>query len=311
MLLGAHQSVAGGLHRALERGKGDACRAVQVFTKNSGMWREPEVSAADLEAFRAAHAAIGRAPVLAHASYLINLATDKGDVLELSKSSLAAEIRRSSALGIDYVVLHPGAHLGAGDDVGVRRCAEALDEVHERVGAGPAATARVLLENTAGQGTCVGCTFEQLGGVFELARSRDRLGVCLDTQHAFAAGYDLSTPDGYARTVEEFDRKVGLARLRAFHLNDSKKPLGSRVDRHEHVGEGFLGLGLFWRLANDARFAELPGVIEIEPREGERPYAEDVALLASLVGAEEPKPKTVPFTLELSPPPPPKKRGRR
>ena len=309
MLYGAHESVAGGLHKALERAKLDGCKAVQIFTKSSGMWREPDLTAADVEAFRAARAATGpRVPVLAHTSYLINLATDKADILELSKASLCSELRRSSALGVDFVVLHPGAHLGAGDDEGVRRVAAALDEVHERVG--PKTTARVLLENTAGQGSCVGSRFDELGGIFDLARSRDRFGVCFDTQHAFAAGYDLSTPEGYARTFEELDRKVGLSRVHAFHLNDSKKACGSRVDRHEHVGEGILGLPFFWRLLNDPRFAEVPGVIEIEPRDPEFPYRDDVALLASLEGGPEPKPVEKPFALELVPPPSTKKKRR-
>jgi deoxyribonuclease-4 len=313
---GAHESVSGGLFRAFDFATVDGARAVQIFTKNSNMWREPILAEDVVQAFRRGHAAwstamgfatptapSGRGTVMAHTSYLINLATDKEDILEKSKTALVAEIERSSTLGIAYVVLHPGAHLGVGEDKGLTQVAAALDEVHERT---RGRSAKILLENTAGQGTCVGCTFEHLGAIFDQTKERDRLGVCLDTQHAFAAGYDLSTPEGYESTWAAFEKHVGLGRLLAFHLNDSKKALGSRVDRHEHVGEGILGLPFFWRLLNDARFADVPGVIEIEPRDPATPYKQDVDLLSSLVGGEEPKPKAdapAAFALELSPAP--------
>ena len=309
MLCGAHESVAGGLHLALSRAATDGCAALQVFTKSSGMWREPVITDAQIAEFRDGHAAIGGIPVLAHTSYLINLATEDAALLDRSVDSLVREIERSSALSIQFCVLHPGAHLGAGEEVGVHRVSEALAEVLERTAG---AYTRILLENTAGQGTCVGHRFEHLGAIFEAlgVAARERVGVCFDTQHAYAAGYDLSSAEGYARTWEEFDRIVGLAHLRAFHLNDSKKPLGSRVDRHEHVGEGNLGLPLFWRLVNDPRFAEVPGVIEIEPREGEPPYKRDVDLLRSLVGGREPAAKAQVFALELVEPPAPKKKRK-
>jgi deoxyribonuclease-4 len=307
MICGAHESVAGGLHLAFERGAADGCKAIQVFTKNSNLWKEPSLTDAQIAGFRAAHASFGGAPVLAHTSYLINIATDDAAILKRSIDALVAEVERCSALGIHYCVLHPGAHLGAGEEVGVARVSEALDEVHERT---KGATARILLENTAGQGTCVGHRFEHLGAIFERTRERERLGVCFDTQHAFASGYDLSTAEGYARTWEDFDRNVGLASLRAFHLNDSKKPLGSRVDRHEHLGEGNLGLGLFWRLVNDPRFAEIPGVVETEPREGEPPFKREVDLLNALVGGAEPETKAPVFALEVVPAAPAKKKRR-
>jgi len=303
MLFGAHESVAGGLAKAFDRGRVDGCAAIQIFTKNSNMWREPFVDAEAIAQFRAAHAA-QPVPVMAHTSYLINLATDKADILEKSRDALVAEVKRSSALGVDFCVLHPGAHLGAGEDVGVRRTVESLDEVHERT---PGATARILIENTAGQGTCVGHRIEHLAEIFARVKHPDRLGVCLDTQHTFAAGYDISTQGGYEATLGEIDRAVGLAKIEAFHLNDSKKPAGSRVDRHEHIGDGLLGLRTFWRLANDPRFARTPGVVETEPRDPEAPYRDEVALLRSLVGAPEPKPAAPTFKLE--PPEPKKKKG--
>lgn len=299
MLFGAHESVAGGVSSVFGRAKIDACHAIQVFTKNSNQWKEPAISAEGMAAFREGRAAYGEAiTILAHASYLINLATDDALVLQRSVDALVAEVERSSALGIDYVVLHPGAHLGAGEETGLARVCEALEAVHERT---PGATARVLLENTAGQGTCVGHRFEHLQAIFEgvkgVARSAGEagegraMGVCFDTQHAFASGYDLSTDEGYEKTFAQLDACVGLARLRAFHLNDSKKPLGARVDRHEHLGEGEIGLRAFWRLANDPRFAQTPGVLETEPREGGEPFKVEVALLSGLVGAPAPQAK--------------------
>lgn len=284
MIVGAHESVAGGLDTAFSRATVDGCRALQIFTKNSNAWREPAIDDAKREAFRLAHANAGALPVLSHASYLVNLAAEKADVAAKSRDSLAQELARSSALGVAFVVVHPGAHLGAGTALGVARIAEAIDEIHARV---PDATARLLLENTAGQGTCLGHRFDELAAILAAAKSRARLGVCFDTQHAFAAGYDLRSEEGYEAAFAEFDEVVGLAQLFAFHLNDSKKPLGSRVDRHEHLGEGALGLEPFRRLLHDARFAAHPAVLETEPREGDAPFRDEVALLLRLAAAEQ------------------------
>ena len=302
MITGAHQSVAGGLHLGLERAKHDGCAALQVFTKNSNQWREPELVPEKVAAFRAAHVAAGAIPVLAHVSYLVNLGTGDEELLKRSKDALVAEVTRSSALGIAFVVLHPGAHNGVGEEIGIARVAESLIEVLDRT---KGASARILIENTAGQGTSLGCRFEQIAGIFEGIGSAvdERMGVCFDTQHAFASGYDIANDKGYDKTFEEFDQKIGLARLRAFHLNDSKKPLASRVDRHEHIGEGNLGLHTFWRLANDARFAKTPGVLETEPREGDFPYRDEVNLVRGLEGAKVPKAKAPAFSLALSPAP--------
>jgi deoxyribonuclease-4 len=297
MFFGAHELVTGGLHLAFDRGSADGCRAIQIFTKPSSMWREPELSDAAIAEFRSRRAAHGNPPVLAHTSYLINLATDEPDILAKSKDALVCEVMRSSALGVSYCVLHPGAHMGAGDDEGITRVVRALDEVHART---RGASARILIENTAGQGSCVGHKLEHVARILNETKEGERLGVCFDTQHAFAAGYDLSSASGYAKTWETIDRLFGAHRVLAFHLNDSKKGLGARVDRHEHIGEGVLGLALFWRLANDPRFVEIPAVLETEPRTDDAgPYKEEVALLRSLVGAPEPKPKVVEFRLEI------------
>jgi len=307
MITGAHESVAGGLHLALERAKVDGCAALQIFTKNSNQWREPELSEEKVAAFRAAHAASGHLPVLAHTSYLINLGTDDEALLSRSKDALVAEVTRSSALGIGFVVLHPGAHLGAGEDVGMARVAESLVEVLERTNG---ASARILIENTAGQGTSLGCRFEQIAGIFDgvgAAKTDERMGVCFDTQHAFASGYDVSTDAGYDDTFARFDSIVGIGRLKAFHLNDSKKPLASRVDRHEHIGEGNLGFHTFWRLLNDPRFDKTPGVLETEPREGDFPYRDEVNLVRAFTGAPRPQPRVPTFSLALAPEPAKKK----
>jgi deoxyribonuclease-4 len=304
MITGAHESVSGGLHLALGRATVDGCAALQIFTKNSNQWREPELDPAKLTAFRAAHAEAGNIPILAHTSYLINLGTEDEALLQRSKDALVAEVVRSSALGIAFVVLHPGAHNGAGETVGIARVAESLAEVLTRT---EGQSARILIENTAGQGTSLGCTFEHIAGIFDGVGAEKvdaRMGVCFDTQHCFASGYDISTDAGYEETFKRFDSLVGLGRLRAFHLNDSKKPLASRVDRHEHIGEGNLGLATFWRLANDPRFEAIPGVLETEPREGDHPYRDEVSLVRGLKGAARPKKAPPVFSLALSPAPP-------
>ena len=306
MILGAHESVSGGLHRALERAGFDRCRALQVFTKNGSQWREPALADAEIFAFHAARDAAGRPPVLAHSSYLINLCAPDAELVTRSKEALVAEVLRSSALAIDFVVLHPGAHVGTGEEAGLRRVSESLDEVLDKT---RGASARILIENTAGQGTTLGHRFEHIGAILEGVHDKERLGVCFDTQHAFASGYDARTAEGYARVWEAFDANVGLDMLRAFHLNDSKKPLGSRIDRHEHIGEGCVGVGLFWRLVNDPRFATVPAILETEPREGDTPFREEVEMLSSLVGASEPAQPVKPFALEIVPSPAPK-RGR-
>jgi deoxyribonuclease-4 len=307
VILGAHESVAGGLPKALDRAAVDGCRALQVFTKNGNQWREPDLAESEVLAFRAARDAAGGPPMLAHASYLINLCASNAELVTRSKEALVSEVTRSSALGIDFVVLHPGAHMGTGEEAGLRRVTESIDEVLEKT---RGASARILIENTAGQGTTLGHRFEQIGAILEGVHDKERLGVCFDTQHAFASGYDARTAEGYERLWEAFDANVGLGALRAFHLNDSKKPLGSRIDRHEHIGEGCVGVGLFWRLVNDGRFATVPAVLETEPREGDAPYRDEVALLDGLLGAKEPAPTAKPFTLELVPSPV-AKRGRR
>jgi deoxyribonuclease-4 len=263
MPLGAHMSVAGGLDLAPVRGRAVGCEVAQIFTKNSNQWAAKPLAPGEVERFKRAQAETGVPVLMAHDSYLINLCAE-GEPLARSEAAFREELERCEALGIPYLVTHPGAHLGAGEEEGLRRMAAVLDRVH-------AATrgfrSKVLLENTAGQGSCVGYRFEHLKRLFDLVREPERLGVCLDTCHTFAAGYDLRTPDGYRRVMDEFDHVLGLERLKAFHLNDSKKGLGCRVDRHEHIGRGEIGIEAFRALLNDPRLEDRPMVIETEKGE--------------------------------------------
>lgn len=283
MILGAHESAAGGCHRVFERCVRDGAEAVQMWTRSSRQWSARALSDEEVAAFRTAHAERGgRAfPTAAHASYLINLASAKPAIRERSLAAMHDECARAHRLGIGQVILHVGA--SGGDDVGesIRRVGSALREVVRALPRG--SQVRVLVELTAGQGTCLGCSFEQLDAILQ-ATGEERVGICLDTQHMFAAGIDWTTPRGYAQTFEAFDRVLGLARLEAFHLNDSKKPLGSRVDRHEVIGEGLIGLAPFARLVRDPRFAALPAYLETPPlASGEESYALGLARLRSLL----------------------------
>ncbi|WP_437982525.1 deoxyribonuclease IV [Sorangium sp. So ce117] len=290
MIFGAHESVAGGLHRAIALAGEDRCEAVQIFTKVSGQWREPALSAEQIAAFRAARAAwagAGAGRTLAHASYLINLCADDAAILERSREALFQELARCDALGIDFVVFHPGAHRGLGEEVGLDRIGESLSIVLSR---GKGLRAQLCIENTAGQGSTLGDRVDQIAAMIERAGPEgSRLGVCIDTQHAFAAGHDLRSEAGYERFWSDFGRLLGLDRLRCMHVNDSKAALGQRVDRHERVGDGEMGLAPFWRLANDARLARVPAVIELPPLAKERRgYLEEIARLRALEGAAEP-----------------------
>ncbi|MBI5502976.1 MAG: deoxyribonuclease IV [Deltaproteobacteria bacterium] len=283
MKLGAHQSIAGGFLTAIRLAEEDACQALQVFTKVANQWREPIVDPATARPFRAGVKRLGLAPVMSHASYLVNLCSDDESIREKSIASLAGELRRSETLGIPYVVLHPGAPKGQGEEIGLELVAAGLDAAYLRVDADGAVAARVLLESTAGQGTTLGRSFEQLARILGRARCADRLAFCLDTCHLLAAGYDWTTERGYADVFNDFDRILGLDRLLAFHLNDSKKGLGSRLDRHEWIGDGEIGLEPFRRLVRDKRFARLPGVLEIPPRGDDRGYRENLDRLRGLL----------------------------
>ena len=281
MRLGAHESIAGGLYKAFERAQSAGCEAVQIFVKPNRRWAVKPLTEDDVARFKAKGEETGIRPVVGHASYLLNLATPDEALWVKSRDMLVVELERCEALGVPYLVLHPGSHVGAGEEAGLARVARALGEVHA---ATPGLCARVLLENTAGQGSGLGYRFEHLAWLMEHAPEGERLGVCLDTCHAFAAGYELRTPEGYAATMEEFDSIVGLERLEAFHLNDSKGDLGSRKDRHEHIGQGHIGLEGFRCLLNDPRLAGLPGLLETPKGKELDEDKENLAVLRGLVG---------------------------
>ena len=280
LFLGAHVSIAGGISRAFERAAALDIQAIQIFTRNASRWQVSPLKDQERAAFATAWQAGPVRAVLAHDSYLINLAAAEGEVRSKSLAAFADELERCHALGIPALVMHPGAHLDAGEAVGLARVCEALRQVF----AGAPDTVTVLLENTAGQGSYLGYRFEHLAAI--MAGVPDgRFGVCFDTCHAFAAGYELTNSEGYRSVMTEFDRLIGCQRLQAFHLNDAKSTHGSRVDRHEHIGEGNIPLAVFRELLRDARFAGIPKILETAPGPDNTGHLQDLARLRSL--AEE------------------------
>jgi deoxyribonuclease-4 len=276
-LLGAHLSTKGGLHTVFERAGAIDASAVALFAKNSNQWQGKELTGDAIATFAAQRTV---RPLLTHASYLINLSTTNQVFHRRSIAALIDELDRAERLGIHAVVLHPGAHMGRGPREAIDRIARSLDRVHVAI---PDHRVVTLLETSAGQGSCVGCSFEELGRMIDLVDEKHRLGICFDTCHVFAAGYDIRTRDGYEHTVDEIERYAGIGNVGAFHLNDSKKPFGSRVDRHEHIGKGELGLEPFRLLLNDPRFARIPKVLETPKTIETVSDRENLSLLRSLV----------------------------
>ena len=258
MLLGAHESTSGGLHEAYPRALADGCESLQIFTKSSRQWRSKEITADDARVFRE-HAKTHGFPASVHASYLINLGAPAGDLREKSVEALTDELRRCDQIGAPHLVLHPGSN--AETDRGLSLIADGLD----RAFAAHKGDCLLLLETAAGQGSALGRTFEELREIRTRSKNPDRVAICLDTCHVFAAGYDLSTDRTYDETFDRFEQVLGCGLIKAFHLNDSVKPLGCRVDRHEHVCKGEIGATAFKRLVNDERFRDVPGFLEIPP----------------------------------------------
>lgn len=278
--LGAHMSIAGGVHAAFARGASIGCSTMQVFVKNNNQWFGTPQTAEDIENYKTAAAQTGIAPVLAHAAYLINLCATNAVTLKRSRNAFVDELNRCEAFGITALIFHPGAHMGAGEAEGIKRIAESLNIIHEKTKNFKTLTA---LEGTAGQGSAIGYRFEHLRGIIDLVDEKNRMAVCLDTCHLFAAGYDLSTAEGWNDTFKQFDEIVGLPRLVAIHTNDSKKPLGSRVDRHEHIGKGMIGVTGFRMLMQDERLAHIPKILETEKSEDMHEDVENMQVLISLL----------------------------
>jgi deoxyribonuclease IV len=281
-LIGAHISIAGGTPLAFGRGVEAGCAAMQIFTKNATRWEAAPLEPAEAARFRAEQARTGIAPVVAHGSYLVNLASPDPALLERSRQAFLEELRRARALGLPCVITHPGAHMGAGVEAGLARVAESLDWLEERAGAG---APLICLENTAGPGTVLAGDFAHLGAIFELVRAPARLGVCLDTCHGHAAGYDFTTPAAYRDSLASLEAAVGPGRVMAIHLNDAKGERGSRLDRHEHLGRGRIGLECFRLFMNDERFAGVPKIIETpKEEEGRQMDPVNLGVLRRLVG---------------------------
>lgn len=273
---GVHVSIAGGVSKAFAQGERLTCSTIQIFTKNERQWKTKPLAADEVAAYRQEQARSGIGPVLVHDSYIINMGSPKDDLWERSTVAFGDELERCAALDIPYIVTHPGAHTGSGEAAGLQRQADALNRLFAAETGG---SVTVLLETTAGQGTALGWRFEHLARLLELVRYPERVAVCVDTCHIFVAGYDLRDAESYAATFAEFDRLVGLEHIKAFHVNDAQQGLGSRVDRHAHIGKGAIGLEGFRLLVNDARFRDVPMILET-PAGKDR--AEDLENLAQV-----------------------------
>lgn len=279
MIFGAHMSTAGGAWKALQRGGSIGCEAVQIFVKNNMQWAGKLPRSVDITRFEQELASGRFACVFAHAGYLLNLAAAPSRNRELSVASLIQEVQIATALGLPFLVLHPGAHLGAGESAGIQRICEGLDEVFA---ATRKSKVRIALENTAGQGTCLGSRFDHLAAIYDGVKNPQRLGVCIDTAHLFAAGYDIRQPKGWDKAMREVSSLIGLQQVLAFHLNDSKTDLGSRVDRHAHIGQGKIGPKGFRHLLRDPRFKKHPGCLETPKSEDLHEDIENLARLRAL-----------------------------
>jgi deoxyribonuclease-4 len=282
VLFGAHCSTAGGVWTALQRGRSVGCDVVQVFVKNNMQWAGKPFSREDLASYAKELAADNFACVFGHTGYLINLGAPACENRGRSISSLVQEIQLATSLGLPFLVLHPGAHLGAGETAGLKQIVAGLDEVFA---ATKTSRVRIALENTAGQGSCLGNRISHLAAVLDGVKKPERLGVCLDTAHLFAAGYDIRTPKGWDAAIGEVGSLVGLKQVLAFHLNDSKTGLGSRVDRHEHIGKGKIGKEGFRYIVNDVRFKLHPGCLETPKSDDLHEDVQNLAMLRSLVRA--------------------------
>lgn len=278
-LFGAHESVAGGLYKAFGRIDSVGGEALQIFTRNQRQWKPKPLDDKERDQFIAAWADHPGMMVASHASYLINLATSKEELLAKSVDALVLEFERCHQLGVPYVVLHPGSHGGDGVEAGLERFVAGMDLALER----GYDDVMLLVETTAGQGTGLGATFDELAWILGKTRYQERVGVCVDTCHIFAAGYDIRTRESYEETIGELDGKIGLEQVKFFHLNDSKKGLGSRVDRHEHIGRGMIGLDGFRYLVNDSRFAHLPMTLETPKGEDLAEDRENLGVLRGLI----------------------------
>ena len=279
LLIGAHESIAGGFDRAIHRAVEDGCRAAQIFTGSPGRWEAPPIEPGTAQGFQTALEQSGVQSVLVHARYLINPASPDPHLWIRSMMALREEYERAGILGVDGLVIHPGSHRGTTDEDGIRRASEMIGRLLEESKDGPL----LLLENTAGSGSALGADFSHLAAIREGTFHPDRIAYCMDTAHAFAAGYDLSDEAAVRSSMGRIDTEIGLENIRALHLNDSAKGLGSRIDRHARIGEGLIGLNGFRALFETGEFISIPGILETEPHaDKEGRYRPQVELLLSL-----------------------------
>jgi len=278
-LVGAHISISGGFHKAVEHAEISFCKAIQIFTKNSNQWKAKPITNADIEKFVQARSKSNIRAFIGHVGYLINLCSPREDIYRKSLESIKEEINRAHLLGLSDLVMHPGAHLEKGEDYAIKKIADSLNRIIDET---PDIKTRFSLETTAGQGTSVGHRFEQIANIIKIVENKKRLSVCFDTCHVFAAGYDIREIQGWERTICEFSDIIGLDHLKVFHVNDSKKPFGSRVDRHEQLGIGELGLKPFEFLMQDKRFIDIPKILETP--KGDDPVTNDIRNLDILRG---------------------------
>ena len=282
MPIGAHMSIIGGFDQALLRGKEVGCETVQLFVKSNMQWKVTPLTEEAVEQFKENRSETGISPCVAHLSYLVNLAATDPKTRTRSHETFPIEHDYTERLGIEYLVIHPGAHMGAGEEAALKKIARFLNQTHKKT---KGYKTQILLETTAGQGTYVCYTFEHLARILDMLDEPERVGVCYDTSHTFAAGYDIRTESAYRKTLREFNRTVGLKRIKAFHFNDSKADFDTHVDRHEHIGRGHLGLEPFRLLLNDRRFKRLPMILETPKGEekGESLDAINLRTLRSLI----------------------------
>jgi deoxyribonuclease-4 len=273
-------SIAGGVAESIGRGKSIGCDCIQIFTKSSRQWKSKPYTEEEIAAFKRNLRESDIACVIAHDSYLVNLGAPDEALRKKSVAGFIDELERCEALGVPWLVAHPGSHVGSGEDAGIATIAKSIDEAHQSCSG---FEVKVALEITAGQGSNLGCSFPQMARIFNAVKENDRLRLCFDTEHAFASGYDISNEEGYQRTFTELDQHIGIKRIVAFHLNDSLKPFNSRVDRHEHIGKGHLGTKTFERLLHDARFFGIPMCLETEPGPEMKDIAADLVTLKGLL----------------------------
>ncbi len=279
-LLGAHTSTAGGVSKAVERAEKLGFTAMQIFTKNNNRWQAKPLEEKEIERYKSLIEKSNIGYVVSHDSYLINLCAKDETNLEKSRNAFVDELTRCEQLGIKYLNFHPGAHGGKGEDYGLKLIAESINWAHAKT---PGFNVSSMLELTAGQGTNLGYKFEHIAKIIDMVEEKERMSVCIDTAHIFAAGYDLRSESAYSRTMTEFDETIGLERLRCFHMNDSKKELGSRVDRHEHIGKGFIGLEGFANIMNDERLFRVPKILETPKGKEQLEDLENLKVLRSLI----------------------------